>query len=239
MSKPSPGNLTPEQRIARVESILGHHFANPALALQAVTHPSMVEADPTLSYQRLEFLGDAVIGFSIARLAYERYPDLAEGDLTKMRIAVVNGSSLALEAERLGLAELIEFGTSEPRSGSRGMHSALGDVFEALAAALYLDAGQEAAEAWVIAQLGEHVNPLFAAISANPKTDLQERAQATGRTIEYRITGTHGPAHEPTFTSEVVVGGSTLGTGTGASKRQAEAAAAEDALSRIEAEGGW
>lgn len=231
--------MSPDERIARVEAIVGHGFREPALALQAVTHPSMVEADPALSYQRLEFLGDAIIGFAIARLAYERYPDLAEGDLTKMRIAVVNGSALAEEAQRLGLGALIEFGASEPRSGSRGLHSALGDVFEALTAALYLDAGLEVAEAWVVSQLGDHVSPSFAAGSTNPKTDLQERAQAAGRSVEYRITGAHGPAHEPTFTSEVVVGGSALGTGTGASKRQAEAAAAEDALARIESEGGW
>lgn len=230
---------SPEQRIAILEEVLGHKFADPNLILQATTHPSVVEADPERSYQRLEFLGDAIVGFVVAKYAYDRYPLVPEGDLTKMRIAVVNGHALADRSEILGLGEAIEFGVSEPRSGSRGMRSALADVFEAVTAALYLDAGLEAAERWIIANLGDHVSPDFATTSANPKADLQERVQAVGRSVEYRIVASDGPAHQPTFTSEVVVDGACLGTGVGASKRQAEAAAAEEALARIEAEGAW
>lgn len=230
---------SPQKRVAIVERVLGHTFANPELAIQATTHPSVVEADPTRSYQRLEFLGDAVIGSVIAKYAYDRYPLVPEGDLTKMRIAVVNGHALAERAEQLGLGEAIEFGVSEPRSGSRGMRSALADVFEAVAAALFLDAGPEAAERWIIANLGDRVSPDFATNSANPKADLQERVQAVGRSVEYRIVDSTGPAHQPTFTSQVVIDGACLGTGVGASKRQAEAAAAEEALARIEAEGAW
>lgn len=230
---------SPKARIDRLQAVLGHVFSNPQLAIQATTHPSVVEADPERSYQRLEFLGDAIIGFVIAKHAYDRYPTLPEGDLTKMRIAVVNGNALAERAEVHGLGDLIEFGVSEPRSGSRGMRSALADVFEAVTAALYIDAGPEAAERWIIDNLGDHVTPDYATGAANPKADLQERAQAVGHSVEYRIVNSSGPAHQPTFTSEVVVGGNCLGKGSGASKRQAEAAAAEEALARIEAEGAW
>lgn len=231
--------VSADQRVLQLEQILGYTFSNRDLAIQATTHPSAVDANPSLSYQRLEFLGDSIIGFLVARYAFDRYPSHPEGELTKMRIAVVNGNALAQAAERLGFGALIQFGASEPRSGSRGMKSALADVFEAVVAALYVDAGLDFATQWVVEQLGDHVNPDFASISSNPKIDLQERAQAIGRTVEYRVIGSSGPAHQPTFTSEVLVDGTPVASGSGTSKRSAEAAAAEEALARIEAEGAW
>jgi ribonuclease-3 len=225
------------QRIQIVEELTGHCFSDKKLVRQAITHPSAVDADPRLSYERLEFLGDAVVGMCVAEYAYRRWPDLKEGDLTKMRVAVVNGSFLAEKQAEMGFPDLIIFGASEMGQSSRGMNSALEDTFESLVGALYLDAGYEVACRWVIDCLGSYVNPSVAQESVNPKSELQEIVQRHGATVEYRIIDSHGPAHAPSFTAEVLIEGRGRAQASGTSKKEAEAAAAAKALRMVQSSG--
>ena len=228
-------DLTPsiDERIDRVEQILGHTFSDRDLVARALTHPSAVEADPKHSYERLEFLGDSIVGLVVADEAFSRFPTENEGTLTKIRISVVNGTFLTDTAQNLGLNHLIVFGSSEKSSQLRGMRSASEDVFEALTAALYLDGGVERARQWVVEALGEHITLEAAHAAANPKSKLQEKMQAVGKTVTYRVIKESGPAHSPCFTSEVLINGEAAGSGRGETKKQAEAAAAAVALQHM------
>ena len=227
------GELAPslEERIKHIEDTLGYHFCDRELLIHAITHPSAVEANPHLSYDRLEFLGDSIVDFIIGEEAYRRFPDADEGILTKIRISVVNGAFLTDTAHALGFDRLIVFGSSEEASQLRGMRSALEDVFEAITAALYLDGGIEVARTWVLGCLGEYVTLETARAAASPKSELQEKMQAVGEVVTYRIVEATGPAHAPLFTAQVIIGQQVAGTGTGETKKQAEAAAALHALS--------
>ena len=235
MHHPVLFGLTPsiEERVALTEEILNYRFSDPKLVMRALTHPSAVEADPHHSYERLEFLGDSIVGLIVGEEAYRRFPHENEGTLTKIRISVVNGAFLTDKALSLGFDKLIVFGLSEESSQSRGLRSALEDVFEAMTAALYLDGGMEPARAWVLACLGEYIALETAQAAASPKSELQERMQAIGSVVTYQIIDSVGPAHAPSFTSEVLIDGKVAGSGTGETKKQAEAAAASYALSRM------
>lgn len=228
------GEKEQQKRIQRVEEIVGYTFKNKKLALQAITHPSAVEGDSHLSYERLEFLGDSIVGFTVGLEAFKRFPDLDEGVLTKMRIAVVNGSFLSAATNECGLDECIIFGSSELSSQSRGRKSASEDVFEALTAALYLDGGMSCASKWVLDRLGDFIDPSVAKDTSNPKSLLQEFVQAKGGTVDYEIISTKGPSHAPIFVSEVSINGQALAQGEGSSKKAAESAAAGCALQRLE-----
>jgi len=232
---PSLSELTPpiEERITRIEEILDYRFNDRDLIVRALTHPSAVEADPRYSYERLEFLGDSIVGLIVGEEAYRRFPEANEGTLTKVRISVVNGAFLTDKALSLGFDALIVFGPSEESSQLRGLRSALEDVFEALTAALYLDGGIKPARTWVLDCLGEYITLETAQAAASPKSELQERMQAIGSVVTYQIVDSEGPAHAPSFTSEVLIDGKPAGTGTGETKKQAEAAAAAFALSEM------
>lgn len=222
-----------EGRVSRVEAITSHVFKDKSLALQAITHPSAVEGDSHLSYERLEFLGDSIVGFAVGLEGYRRFPDIDEGILTKMRIAVVNGNFLSEAAVEKGLQDCVIFGTSELSAGSRGMHSALEDVFEAITAALFLDGGMDVATAWVLGCLGDCINPEIAADKSNPKSLLQEKVQADGGTVSYDIVSVQGPSHSPSFVAEVSINDVVVAQGMGASKKTAEKAAAQAALDEV------
>jgi ribonuclease-3 len=227
--------LTPsiEQRVSAVEAIVGHSFTEPSLIRQALTHPSAVEADPRHSYERLEFLGDAIVDLIVAEEAFRRFGDINEGTLTKIRISVVNGAVLTDLATGLGLDRLIIFGQSEKSSQHRGIRSASEDVFEALVGALYLDGGLEVARRWVLSCLGDYITLDAVKAAASPKSELQELMQAQGRTVRYRVVASTGPAHAPSFTSEVLIDGQSEAIGSGETKKQAEAAAAAVVLARM------
>ena len=228
---------TDDERLAIAEAACGHVFTDRDLLRQALTHPSFDEgksSDP--GYERLEFLGDAVISLVVSEELFGRFPNLREGDLTKLKIGAVSGASLASAAGELGLAEAIFVGEGERRAGGRGRASALEDAFEALVAALYLDAGFESARAFVSRTLGHHIGE-HALVPANPKGDLQELTQTSGLTPVYRTVGEEGPPHDPTFRVSVEVGGTILGEGEGRSKREAEMRAAAVALKRLVDEG--
>lgn len=228
--------FTPEQneKLERAQQIVGHRFEQPALLLSAITHPSAVEGKPVkFSYERLEFLGDSVLGALVAMEAFHRYPDLDEGGLTRIKVALVAGTSLAKVAEQLGFADVIVFGSSETGTGRRGLHSALENVYEAVVAALYLDAGLDVAQRFVAATLLGHMSLDMAKEPENPKSVLQEKLQEDGITPTYKLIETQGPPHDRTFVAQVYAGDQGLARGTGRTKKEAESQAAKSTLARL------
>ncbi len=220
------------KRLEAAEAVCGHEFTDKTLLERALTHPSAVEGARTkLSYERLEFLGDSVLGAIVATDLYERYPAMNEGELSQLKIALVSGKMLSMVCEGLGVSELIVMGESEKGTGARGMHSALENVYESLVGALYLDAGYEATHDFVARTLGPHVSPDLAKKPISAKSRLQEVTQRDMRCgPEYKLVGEEGPAHTPTFTSVAMVEGRRIGRGKGPSKKASESAAAADAL---------
>ena len=223
------------QRVAEAERVCGHHFENQELIVSALTHPSAAEGLPvSASYERLEFLGDSILGAIVATDLFERFPDMDEGALTQAKISLVSGKMLSSVAQRLGVAELIVMGESEKGTGARGMHSALENVYEAIVGALYLDAGYTATHEFVLRTLGPEVSPELARKPISPKSRLQEVTQRDMRCgPEYKLVAEEGPAHDPTFTSVAMVEGRRIGRGSGPSKKASESAAAIDALVRL------
>lgn len=215
--------------------ILGYTFSQPELLERALTHPSFVggRADEE-SYERLEFLGDSILGALMAEHLFRTYPELREGELTRIKSSLVSGTSLSQVADALGLASFIRFGESE-KGVSRGKTSALENVYEALCGAIYLDGGFEAAKNFVDATLVPLVSLDAAYKPDSPKSALQEYSQKHKMGMpRYAIVQEDGPPHARTFTAEVKLGKKVVGTGSGASKKEAEAAAASAALESFE-----
>jgi ribonuclease-3 len=217
-----------------LERALDYAFRDPELAALALTHPTLAyEQDGSRGNERLEFLGDAVLGLAIAALLYERETGWSEGDLTRARAAIVNRRTLAERARALGLHELVRLGRTEERSQGRDKDSILANCFEAVLGALFLDGGLDAAMP-LVARCFE---TLLAAGPArrDAKTAFQEWAHAAQRrTPSYHTVGDTGVEDgEDRFTVEVRVGGEPYGRGVGRTKRAAEAAAAEQGLLRV------
>lgn len=209
-----------------------------ALYRQALLHRSVLrgEADTHLqSYERLEFLGDAVLGFVTAEHLYREFPDRDEGFLTRVRAKIVNGQALARFAVRLELGPLIRMSENMDQSGGRQNPTILADALEAVIGALYLDLGEDAARTFIEEKI---LKPLdledLAGQRDNYKSLLLEYAQALGWSQpEYRIAEESGPSHDKTFTVEVLVNGELFGRGTARSKKNAEQQAAGTALDRL------
>lgn len=230
-------DVTEEQKkkLARAQDILEYRFENPSILLSAITHPSATEGKPVkFSYERLEFLGDSILGAVVANEAFHAYPELDEGGLTRIKVALVSGSSLASVAEKLGFADVIVFGSSERGTGRRGLHSALENVYEAIVAALYLDSGIEAAQTFVRRTLIPKMNLDMAKEPENPKSALQEKLQEEGITPTYKLVETQGPPHDRTFISQVFAGMKALASGMGRTKKEAESQAAKAALDKFD-----
>ena len=222
------------EKLAAAEKIVDHHFDRPQLILSAITHPSATEGKSIkYSYERLEFLGDSVLGTIVASEAFHRFPDLNEGGLTRIKVALVSGSSLSEVAEGLGFADVIVFGSSETGTGKRGLHSALENVYEAVVAALYLDAGMDAARSFVERTLIPRMSRDMAFEPENPKSALQEKLQEDGITPTYKLVETQGPPHDRTFVAQVYAGETGLARGTGRTKKEAESQAAQSTLARL------
>jgi ribonuclease-3 len=222
--------------LAELERLLGHTFRNPELALQALTHRS----HGTPHNERLEFLGDGLLNCAVATLLYERFPRLPEGDLSRLRAALVNQSSLSAVASGLALGDRLRLGEGELKSGGFRRPSILADALEALLAAVYLDAGFEAVRATVERLLGERLESREELpVHKDPKTALQELLQ--GRKLQlprYSVQRTEGEAHEQTFTVECRVDDLAIAaSGEGTSRRAAEQAAAERVLAQVEGAG--
>lgn len=219
-----------------VEAIAGYNFRNRRLLEEALTHPSCAETrgGAVFNYQRLEFLGDAVLGLVVAELLYTLFPQENEGSLAKRHAALVRGDALAGVARRLGLGAHIRM-SAGGQEGGRDLNSNLEDVCEALMGALYLDGGFDVARQFVLA----HWEPLARALGEPPKdakTALQEWAQGRGLPLpQYRVLETTGPAHAPQFTVEVSVEGGEPAVAKASSKRQAEQLAAGALMERLNA----
>ncbi|MFD0702069.1 ribonuclease III [Slackia equolifaciens] len=224
-----------KKKLARAQDILEYRFENPSILLAAITHPSATEGKPVkFSYERLEFLGDSILGAIVANEAFHAYPELDEGGLTRIKVALVSGTSLASVAERLGFADVIVFGSSERGTGRRGLHSALENVYEAVVAALFLDSGIEAAQAFVSRTLIPKMSLDMAKEPENPKSALQEKLQEEGITPTYKLVETQGPPHDRTFISQVFAGMKALASGMGRTKKEAESQAAKAALDKFD-----
>jgi ribonuclease-3 len=233
--RPTPSETdqpSDDERLRLAEDITGHAFSDCDLLRRALTHPSVEQAEPLRSYERLEFLGDAVIAFVVSDRAYEMFPELREGELTRIRIGAVAGTTLSVVARELGLDRAVDIGNREMRETGRGIDSALENAFEALVAALYLDAGLEAARQFVVSSLEPYIRPDMT-VPEHPKSALMELATAAGKRVTFDIVSAEGPPHEVVFTADAVVDGVVMGTGVGRSKKQAETIAAEQALASL------
>jgi ribonuclease-3 len=215
-----------------LKQALGHEFGSEVLLEQALTHRS-VALNGRASYERLEFLGDRVLGFTVADLLLEAYPSEAEGPLAKRHADLVRRETLADVAREAGLGCHILMSKGEVDSGGQENDSILSDVCEALIAAIYRDGGIEMAQKFIARYWMERLcAPLQPPEDA--KTILQELAQGRGRPLpEYRTVGREGPDHAPVFTVTVSVEGWEVAEGNGTSKRVAERAAAQALLSRV------
>ena len=236
-SRPDGGDAASDEQLALR---LGHTFAAPDLLGQALSHRSWCsEHGGRESNERLEFLGDAVLGLVVAEHSYRQYADLTDGMLSKVRAAVVNAHVLAEVAVELDIPDHLRLGKGEDASGGRAKVSILADTMEAVIGAVYLDAGLEAARALVLARLGERI----AAAVGEPgesdhKSRLQEEAVRLGRGVpRYDVEGS-GPDHARRYLATVYVAGQRLGTGEGRSKKDAEQVAAQVACTTLEAERG-
>ena len=229
--RPARGEAT--EGLADLERRLGHRFANAELSRQALTHRS----HGTPNNERLEFLGDSLLNCAVATLLYERFPQLPEGDLSRLRAALVNQTSLSEVAAGLGLGDRLRLGEGELKSGGFRRPSILADAVEALLGAVYLDAGFEAVRKVVEGLLGDRLERADdLPVAKDPKTALQEYMQ--GRKLQlprYSVQRTEGEAHDQTFTVECRIDDmGVAATGQGASRRAAEQAAAEAVLEQIQ-----
>ncbi len=235
--------------LAELEAQLGHAFSDRTPLRRALTHSSAVMAardskksdEAAGSYERLEFLGDRVLGLVVADLLLRRFPDESEGHLAKRFAYLVSGEILAGVAREIALGRFIAFSRGEAESGGGENPAILADVMEAVIAALYRDGGLEAARRFI----EPHWRPLVEADlqpPREPKTALQEWAQGRGLALpRYEISAREGPPHDPRFTVRVTVerkAGALEAEGEGRSKRQAEQAAAAELLGRLDAEEG-
>lgn len=223
-------------QIARAEQIIGYQFKDKELIRRALTHPSATEyIGRSHSYERLEFLGDSILGGMVAADLFSRFPDIDEGGLTRIKISLVSGSTLSRVSQDLGIVQCIYFGTSERRRGEgRGIHAALENVYEAIVGALYLDAGFAIAHAFVVRSLAPYMSADLSQVPVDPKSHLQQLTlQALHIKPTYMIVSKEGPDHMPNFTAAVSVDGMRVGMGSGTSKKHAEISAAQAALKAI------
>ena len=216
-----------------LEERLGHVFQNRKLLETALTHPSFGGDHHVPHYQRLEFLGDAVLELAVSRYLYYELPEVDEGKLTRIRAALVREESLNRAAQRIGLGEFIRLSVGEERSGGRQKPSILSDVMEAVLAAVYLDAGFDEAVRIIDMVLGEELRPEVLKDHLDAKSRLQELMQREGRMPSYDYLSMEGPPHAPVFSYRVMDGEQELGRGSGTSKQNAQQAAARDALKRM------
>lgn len=230
----------PKPRVSRedIERLLGGPVGDMRLYEQALLHRSVLRGEPNshlLSNERLEFLGDAVLGFVTAEHLFHEFPEKDEGFLTRLRAKLVNGQALADFATSVGLGPLILLSDNMDQSGGRENPTILADAFEALIGALYLDLGEEAARIFIQEKVLEELDlEDLAHQRDNYKSLLLEHVQALGwPQPQYRVTNEEGPSHQKTFTVEVILNDRSYGRGQARSKKKAEQAAASEAINRL------
>jgi ribonuclease-3 len=224
-----------------LERVIGHSFRDPSLLVRALTHKSLASerrnaGEPSPDNERLEFLGDAVLGFLVSEDLLRRFPDYPEGRLSIVRAQFVSAAHLYESAQRLQLGQYLQLGRGEEKGGGRAKNRLLANAMEALIAALYLDGGIDAARAFI----DEHVIQDGAAVAmdseqVNYKGPLQERAQQLGLTPpRYTVVSTSGPEHARTFVVEARIGADLVSRGEGASKKAAGQSAARLMLEQLD-----
>ncbi len=214
---------------------IGYHFHDQALFCKALTHSSYANEQRGKHLQnneRLEFLGDSVLGFITADYLYNHFPELPEGELTKLRAAIVCEQALYEVAKELGIDKEIRLGHGEETSGGRQRPSILADATEALLGAVYLDGGINAARDFVLSFIPRKAEEARQGkMFKDYKTTLQEIVQKNRQeTLEYRLAGTSGPDHDKTFTMDLLLNANVFAHGQGHSKKEAEQMAAKQAL---------
>jgi len=228
-----------ESSLADLERAIGHTFENPQLPLEALTHRTYSHEHPDTApffNERLEFLGDSVLGFVVSEELYRRFPERDEGFLSRLKAAVVQDRTLSIAAERIDLGGFVRLGRGEEKTGGREKPSLLADAMEALFAAVFLDGGLEPARRVILTVLDEAIGHAARRGGIeDAKTALQERAHQLGYGApDYRICAESGPDHEKTFDAEVILEGAVVGRGRGANKKEAEKDAASQALDFLE-----
>ena len=225
--------------IGRLESAIGYSFKNKSLLKEALTHSSYAHELKTKKIdvkcnERLEFLGDSVLSLITSEYLFKKYEEQPEGELTQRRKAVVQSSALASYARQIDLGAYLLLGNGEEKGGGRDRQSTLENAFEALIAAIYLDAGSEGKKRvrrflmpFIKRELEENYSPII----TDPKTELQQLIQqAEGDVLTYTVVAESGPDHEKLFEVEARMNSNVIGHGTGRSKREAEQNAAIEAL---------
>ena len=223
-------------QISKLQKMLSYDFNDPALLEKALTHSSYANEGAgknSASNERLEFLGDSLLGMTVALLIFESRPELSEGQMTKLRAELVCERSLAGLAQELDLGAYLLLGRGEKNTGGHKRPSILSDAFEAVLAAMYLDGGFEPVEHFIATLFSHRINdPLHG--FKDYKTKLQETVQCKpGQTLLYELINEQGPDHDKSFTVEVRLNNNTIGTGNGKSKKGAEQEAAKAAIKMI------
>ena len=222
--------------INELEKAIGYQFRNITLLQNALSHSSYANErwhDSLKSNERLEFLGDSVLGMLVAEHLYRTFPNRPEGELTRMRADMVCERSLAVVANRLELGQHLMLGKGEESGGGRNRDSILADAVESVLAACYLDGGMDAAVQFVRKFILVNV-PVTRLHNTDYKTALQELVQQKkNQTIAYRLVGESGPDHDKQFQVELTLNGEVVGVGIGSSKKRAEQAAAQAAIEKL------
>jgi ribonuclease III len=234
---PTQARLKKEPQLLLLEKELGYSFADVSLLTRALTHVSYNREKSAGHNEVLEFLGDAVLDLAISDLLIRSFPERSEGDLSKMRAALVNSAVLAQKAAVLDLGPALRLGKGEERSGGRTKASILAGAFEALLGAVYRDSGYEAARRVVERYFAADIKEKKLG-QQDYKTRLQEISQMLFQAPpHYRLVSETGPDHDKGFVTEIAVGGKVLGKGEGRTKKQSEQEAARQALSELQRSG--
>ena len=222
--------------IKDLEDAIGYRFKNISLLQNALTHSSYANErwhNSLKSNERLEFLGDSILGMVVAEYLYGNFPDRPEGELTRMRADIVCEKSLAAVAARINLGQHLMLGNGEEQSGGRSRDSILADAVESVIAASFLDGGMDAAKQFIQKFILTEV-PVKKLHNADYKTALQELVQQKkNQTLSYVLVGESGPDHDKRFEVEVSLNGRVIGVGSGSSKKRAEQMAAQVALENL------
>ena len=222
--------------IKDLEAAIGYHFQNITLLQNALTHSSYANErwhNSLMSNERLEFLGDAILGMNVAEFLFRTFPDRPEGELTRMRADMVCEKTLAAVAEKIGLGQHLLLGHGEDRLGGRKRESILADAVESVIAACYLDGGMDAARSFIERFVLCEV-PVQKMHNVDYKTALQEKVQQKkNQVLQYTLASQSGPDHDKQFEVEVMLNGTVVGRGIGSSKKRAEQAAAKAAVEAL------
>ena len=225
--------MNEQEKMKDLQRLIGYKFKNENLLYEALSHSSFAneKKKPRRSNERLEFLGDSVLSIAVSDYIFKHFTHIPEGELTKLRASLVCENALFEFSKRIKLGEHIFLGKGEEMTGGRERPSIVSDAFEAVIAAIYLDGGMEKAREYVLSFIPKDITPAGGKAFHDYKTELQEVIQRNPEEkIEYFLKGESGPDHDKHFDVQVLLNGMVIGEGSGKSKKNAEQAAAREAL---------